>query len=54
MESSPEVIFDPQESEVVHAELDELNGRAECLEEELTQLQALVRSKYLASVNIIS
>lgn len=39
--SSPEVTYEPG-SEVIQAEWDELRRRAASLEEELTQLQALV------------
>lgn len=44
MLSSPEVTFEPPAgSEVFQAELNELRRTAASLEEELTQLQALVR-----------
>lgn len=44
MLSSSEVTIDaPAESEVFQAELEELRRRVVALEEELTQLQALVR-----------
>lgn len=44
MLSSSEVTFDATaESEVFQAELEELKRRVVALEEELTQLQALVR-----------